>query len=122
MALGFIANIMKERGSFLDKQVNDGMFAAIVGGIKDANPSISQLAMHAFISCVHSCQELFQTDNVRNVVLSELVNVVQNSQNIEGKKLALQCLSEMVKEAYYAMESSIGPLLTFALPLIQNIN
>lgn len=75
--------------------------------------------MNAFINCIHSCQDLFQTENVRNVVLEQLVIVVQNSPVLESKKLALQSLAQMVKEAYYAMESSISPLLAFTLPLIK---
>lgn len=58
------------------------MFASIVGGIKDENPSINQLAMNAFINCLNICQSLFQSENVRNVVFKELTNVVENSPNI----------------------------------------
>lgn len=79
MALGFICQLMKERGPFVSKEELEGIFAGIVNGIKDPNPSINQLALHAFINCLPLSKHVFTSEKVRTIVLSELVNVVNGT-------------------------------------------
>lgn len=117
MALGFICQLMKERGPFVGKEDLEGIFAGIVNGIKDPNPSINQLALQAFISCLPSCKHLFNSEKVRTVVLSELFNVVNAAEN-KSKEVALQAISEMCRVAYFAMQLCVEPLLRFTLPLM----
>lgn len=110
---------MKERGTFVSKDDIEGIFAGIVNGMKDPIPSINQLAMNAFISCLPSCQHVFNNEKVRSVVLGELVNIVNGSEE-KSKILALQTISEMCKVVYFAMQLCVETLVKLTIPLMTN--